>query len=264
MPPMPNKSLSSLFIQMTGWLLPAQCWLCRAAHRHTQFVCAKCIATLPRNVEACSHCAAPISTSLNAPPQGSRRNCLPRYCASCLKQSPHIERTVAPFLMRDSFRELLHAWKFNNRPQLSPFLAGLFRDATTNEMGIHVTTDTKPLLIPVPTQWHRQIWRGFDHTWLLAQALKHAIRPDAEIQPWLSNTRARQSHHRLSRAARWANSEGRFVGDPRVQGRDIVLIDDVMTTGATVSSAALACHLAGAKSVCVWCLARTPAPSSAG
>ena len=264
MPPMPNKSLSSLFIQMTGWLLPAQCWLCQAAHRHTQFVCAKCIATLPRNVEACSRCAAPISTSLNAPPQGSRRDCLPRYCASCLKQSPHIERTVAPFLMRDGFRELLHAWKFNNRPQLTPFLAGLFRDATTNEMGIHVTTGTKPLLIPVPTQWHRQIWRGFDHTWLLAQALRHAIRPDAEIQRWLSNTRARQSHHRLSRAARWANSEGRFVGDPRIQGRDVILIDDVMTTGATVSSAALACHLAGAKSVCVWCLARTPAPPSAG
>ena len=187
---------------------------------------------------------------------------LRRYFPSCLKQSPH-KRTVAPFLMRDGLWELLHACKFNNRPHLSPFRTSLFRDATTNRIGGHVKTDTKPVLIPVPTQRHRQLWRGFDHTWLLALTLKHAISPDAEIRPWLSNTRARQSHHRLGRAARWANSEKRFVGDPRIQGREVVLIDDVMTTGATAWLAALACHLAGAKSVCAQCLARTPAPPTA-
>jgi ComF family protein len=166
--------------------------------------------------------------------------------------------------MQDGFRELLHLWKFNNRPNLSRFLASLFKEAMIDVRAVPIASGTRPLLIPIPTQWHRQLWRGFDHTWLLAQALGHAINPDAEIRPWLRNSQKRQSHHQLSRALRWANSEGRFVGDPRIQGRKVVLIDDVMTTGATVSSAAHACHLAGARSVYIWCLARTPAPPSAG
>ena len=183
---MPNQSLSSLFVRMTGWLLPAQCWLCRAAHRHTQFVCAKCIATLPRNVEACSHCAAPISTSLNAPPRGSRRDCLPRYFPSCLKQSPH-ERTVTPFLMHDGHWELLHACKFNNRPHLSPLRTSLFRDATANRIGGQVKTATKRLLITVPRQRHRHLWGGLDHTCSGAD-------PQARDQPRCRDTTLAQQH----------------------------------------------------------------------
>jgi predicted amidophosphoribosyltransferase len=147
--------------------------------------------------------------------------------------------------MQDGFRELLHLWKFNNRPNLSRFLASLFKEAMIDVRAVPIASGTRPLLIPIPT-------------------LGHAINPDAEIRPWLRNSQKRQSHHQLSRALRWANSEGRFVGDPRIQGRKVVLIDDVMTTGATVSSAAHACHLAGARSVYIWCLARTPAPPSAG
>ena len=180
---------------------------------------------------------------------------LPQWPATLLIALSHL------FLMQDGFRELLHLWKFNNRPNLSRFLASLFKEAMIDVRAVPIASGTRPLLIPIPTQWHRQFWRGFDHTWLLAQALGHAINPDAEIRPWLRNNQKRQSHHQLSRALRWANSEGRFVGDPRIQGREVVLIDDVMTTGATVSSAALACHLKGARSVRVWCLARTPAPS---
>jgi ComF family protein len=205
-------------------------------------------------------CALPLNTDIGS----HRYPWTRRICSTCLNRPPPFDRSVAPFLMQDGFRELLHLWKFNNRPNLSRFLASLFKEAMIDVRAVPIASGTRPLLIPIPTQWHRQLWRGFDHTWLLAQALGHAINPDAEIRPWLRNSQKRQSHHQLSRALRWANSEGRFVGDDRIQGHDVILIDDVMTTGATVSSAAHACHLAGARSVYIWCLARTPAPPSAG
>ena len=107
-------------------------WLCQATHRHTVHLC-----QMHRHIAA----------------QRSGLFALRRYFPSCLKQSPH-KRTVAPFLMHDGHWELLHACKFNNRPHLSPFRTSLFRDATTNRIGGHVKTDTKPVLIPVPTQRH--------------------------------------------------------------------------------------------------------------
>ena len=223
-------------------------------------ICDTCAVELPRNHNACMRCALPLNTDIGS----HRYPWTRRICSTCLNRPPPFDRSVAPFLMQDGFRELLHLWKFNNRPNLSRFLANLFKEAMIDVRAVPIASGTRPLLIPIPTQWHRQFWRGFDHTWLLAQALGHAINPYAEIRPWLRNSQKRQSHHQLSRALRWANSEGRFVGDPRIQGREVVLIDDVMTTGATVSSAAHACHLAGARSVYVWCLARTPAPPSAG
>ncbi len=257
---MNDKSLKHLVTHVVRWALPAQCWLCRATHSGTQFICAACAQDLPRNRNACSRCALPLSTQH----MSTQTDWPPRTCTHCLKNPPPFDRTVAPFLMREGFREILHLWKFHNRPNLSPLLAHLFKEATAKPGIMPISDGTKPLLIPIPTQWHRQVWRGFDHTWLLAQALRHAIHPDAEVRPWLRNAKTRRSHHRLSRAARWDNSEGRFMSDPRMEGREIILVDDVMTTGATVSSAALVCHLAGAQSVSVWCLARTPAPCGTG
>ena len=71
-----------------------------------------------------------------------------------------------------------HLWKFQNRPQLTRLLAELFLDALAThstrapEASAGQPPDDEPwLFVPIPTQWQRHIRRGFDHTWLLAQAL---------------------------------------------------------------------------------------------
>jgi ComF family protein len=158
--------------------------------------------------------------------------------------------------MQAGIRDLIHLWKFQHQPQLSPLLASLFiREAFTP-----ADLPRSLVLIPIPTQWRRQLQRGFDHTRVLAQAIAATYPHSLTVKPWLRHTRSGATQHRLNRSARWHNQHERFAVNARIQGCQVVLLDDVMTTGATVNAAAAACLKAGAKQVKVWCFARTPEP----
>ena len=172
--------------------------------------------------------------------------------------------------MRTGIRALIHLWKFQNRPQLTRLLAELFLDAIAThstrapEASASQLPDDEPwLFVPIPTQWQRHIRRGFDHTWLLAQALSALWCGDSTVCAALRNQQSRAAQHRMNRNDRWAKSESRFVAGSTVCNRRVVLIDDVMTTGATARAAATACRRAGAQTVQVWCLARTPDTAAA-
>ena len=78
---MNNKSLKHLVTHVVRWALPAQCWLCRATHIGTQFICATCAQALPHNRNACSRCALPLSTQH----MSTQTNWPPRTCTHCLK-----------------------------------------------------------------------------------------------------------------------------------------------------------------------------------
>ena len=120
------------------------------------------------------------------------------------------------------------------------------------------------ILVPIRTQRHRQLQRGFDHTWLLAHALRPVIERENRVRPWLRNTRLRRAQHRSNRADRWENHFDRFIAAAGTESQHITLVGDVITTGATVGAAAAACKAAGAKSAEVCALARAPATDHAG
>ena len=232
------------------WLAPAVCVLCRQTHASTEAICDDCDQRLPRNQAPCPRCALPSA--------GRTSTTTLKYCTDCQQHRFYFAKTHAPFLMQAGIRELIHLWKFQHQPQLSPLLASLF---------IRAMSPTPPspsplLLVPIPTQWRRQLQRGFDHTRVLAQAIAATYPHPLTVKPWLRHTRSGASQHRLNRSARWHNQHQRFSVNARIQGCRVVLLDDVMTTGATVNAAAAACLKAGAKQVTVWCFARTPAPGS--
>ena len=232
------------------WLAPAVCVLCRQTHPATEAICDDCDQRLPRNQAPCPRCALPSAGMTST----TTLNC----CTRCLQHPLNFSQTRAPFLMQGGIRDLIHLWKFQYQPQLSPLLASLFiREAFT-------PTDLprSSVLIPIPTQWRRQLHRGFDHTKILAQAIAATHPHSLTVKPWLRHTRSGATQHRLSRLARWRNQHERFTVSAKIQGCRVVLLDDVMTTGATVSAAAETCLEAGAKQVTVWCLARTPEPGS--
>jgi predicted amidophosphoribosyltransferase len=162
-------------------------------------------------------------------------------------------RGRAAFVYRDNARSLVLALKHGDRLDLArPAAAWLHRAA-------------RPILVPgmvavpVPLHWTRLFRRRFNQSALLARAFARL----AGIECWpdlLARRRATGTQDGRDRDARFANVSGVFAVRPRqaaaIRDRDILLVDDVMTSGATLAAATEACHAAGARSVSVVALAR--------
>ena len=252
-------------VQLIRWLAPASCLLCRRQHNKARAICADCEAAFSRNQHACQRCALPLQPlhSRVIDRFGPERISAPRLCSTCIKHPPHFFGAHVPYLMRTGMRDLIHLWKFQNRPQLTELLAELLISrlpTASAESLTHPVAAAHTVLVPIPTQWRRQVRRGFDHTWLLAHAIRSQWAQPTVVRSWLNNRHYRRAQHRLNKQSRLADTHDRFLAHAAIAGQKIVLIDDVMTTGATAWAAARACTEAGARSVAVWCLARTPAP----
>ena len=242
---------------LVQWLSPPCCLLCEATHDRQQPICLRCELALPRNRLACHQCGLPLAAEARRTSQQISRS---DRCVNCLRSPPRFQQTLAPFLMQEEMRKLIHLWKFHGQSQLTPLLAALFARAAPPDYP--KSTEEPAVLVPVPTQWYRQVRRGFDHTWLLATALQWQLCRNPDVKHWLRNTRYQRPQHQLDRRTRIQGGADRFVAHPGVADRHIILIDDVMTTGSTAHSAAGACNEQGARSVAIWCLARTPAPEN--
>lgn len=122
--------------------------------------------------------------------------------------------------------------------------------------GDHVG-DGAPWLVPVPLAPARLAARGFNQAWELTRIAARRMQRPASAR-WLRRERATASQRGLTRDVRQRNLRDAFIASDRVRGRRIVLIDDVMTTGATCHAAARALKRAGATHVVAAVVLRTP------
>ena len=111
------------------------------------------------------------------------------------------------------------------------------------------------LIVPVPTDERRRKKRGFNQSTLLSQHMGKTL--GMPVREALMRTESRAPQRGLNAEQRKRNLVGCMIADESVRGRRVLLIDDIYTTGATVSEAARALRAAGAKSVGVVCAART-------
>lgn len=149
----------------------------------------------------------------------------------------------------DTLRELIHLFKYGRvRP-----LARLFGEWLVSAIPRDQTFD---LIVPVPLHWRRKLERGFNQSELLARAVakRYGLRPVNAVR----RKRPTGVQAGLSNAKRRTNVSGAFQVKRKAQvaGRRVLLIDDVMTTGATLSACAAALKNAGARYVAVLTLAR--------
>ena len=147
-------------------------------------------------------------------------------------------------------RKLIHLYKYGKIRTLARPLSGLLAQALPRDEAFDAT-------VPVPLYWRRRLQRGFNQAELLARGL--ASRTGIPVVMALRRVRATPTQAGLSNSARRQNVAQAFrsrSASRNVQGKRILLIDDVMTTGATAASCALALKQAGARRVALLTVAR--------
>lgn len=113
------------------------------------------------------------------------------------------------------------------------------------------------VIVPVPLHWRRLYWRGFNHAYLLAARIGESAGLEVD-EGLLVRTRNTTQQYGLNKKQRGKNVKGAFVAPfpERVAGKDIVIFDDIITTGATVAECGRALWKAGPKSVSVAALCK--------
>lgn len=172
-------------------------------------------------------------------------------CAECARGDMHWHRARAVLRYDKYSRRLVLSFKHGDRTHLAPALGRWMHRA-----GADLLAETD-LLIPVPLHWTRLFSRRFNQAALLAHAI-HAAGGPAVAPDWLIRRRRTPSQGRLGAGARVRNVRGAFALRPgrNVKGKRVVVIDDVMTTGATIEECARVLRRAGAEFVGVLTFAR--------
>lgn len=231
--------------RMRRWLatvLPSACLLCSAGGVDGSGLCPGCLGELPRNARSCFRCAIPL------PVDGT--------CGRCQKSPPPVASTVALVRYAWPADELATRLKFRADLAVQGLMRALVRDERPGRLA-GLGGDT--LLVPVPLSRPRLAARGFNQAQVLAEAV--AIETGAPLVHALERRRDTPAQVGLSRVARRRNVRDAFVADPaRITGRTVWLVDDVLTTGATMRAAALALKRAGAGSVSALAFARALGP----
>lgn len=237
-------------------LLPSQCSACRAWPSAP--VCGDCIARFSPATIRCGLCAIDLPPDLS----GGVRSGSP-VCAECLLRKPPVDASLVAVTYGYPWAGLLTRYKFGERPAW----AGFFADLLAGVPAVHQSLDALgdgDWILPLPLSARRLEARGFNQAWELASALSvrsgRRKRTDARLLLRIRDTRPQTE---LRREARIANVRGAFTVDPLrtplVRGRRIVLVDDVMTSGASLFAAAEALRDAGARHITAVAFARTAA-----
>lgn len=238
-------------------LYPALCPVCGAllgAGRRDP-LCGGCWAGMARlGPPWCPRCGRPPA-AVAAGPGGAAADGLAldhRLCPPCRREPPPYHWARAAALYAGPVREALHAFKFGGRRALARPLAALL----VEQCGAGVPPDVDAL-VPVPLSPARQQERGFNQAALLAEGVGLALGRPVRAG-WLRRRRPTRPQSELTAEERWANVRDAFRAGPAVAGRHLVVLDDVITTGATVGACARALRQAGARAVGVLAVARVP------
>ena len=174
-------------------------------------------------------------------------------CSACHKEVPAFDRARAVMRYDSVSRKLVLAFKHGDRTEGAAAYGEWLARA-----GAELLAGAEAIL-PVPLHRRRLLARRYNQAALLAQALAR----ESGLPVWhdlLLRRRNTPSQGHLTPAGRWRNVAGAFAVNPKsrhqIQGRRLLLVDDVMTTGATVATCAAVLKRAGATSVSVLVLAR--------
>jgi len=218
-------------------LYPPVCVICRASVRATEYLCDQCEAKVVRIV-------APFCQKCSEPFEGAITNEF--TCANCAHRTIHFDAAVAAYRSRGIVRQIIHDFKYGREIYLRQPVARWLRAALDDARLRGCRFD---LIIPVPLHPTRQRERGFNQASLLAELLSAQVSIPSKLL--LERTRYTTTQTALDRVERMENLHNAFRlrKNMDVRGLRVLLIDDVLTTGSTLSECARILKRAGAISV---------------
>lgn len=226
-------------------IYPSQCPGCDCQVQADHTLCPACWAEVPF-VRGC-HCNT-CGQQLPGEDAG-----IDLMCDTCLEDTPIWDRGRAVMMYGGKARSMVLALKHGDRLDLVPTLSGWL--TTTGESLISQDS----VLIPVPLHWRRLFKRRYNQSGLLAQALAKKAGCGCLVDG-LRRIESTPSLDGKTKAERFEILQNAIQATPKrvskIKGASVVLIDDVMTSGATFTACTMACHAAGASAVSVLALAR--------
>jgi ComF family protein len=226
----PLSALSSLFY-------PATCAVCSTDVDHPEYLCESCRERAPRiQAPFCAKCSEPFSGAITQT----------FSCANCAHRTLHFDLVVAAYRSRGLVRKLVHEFKYAHQRHLRHPLAAWLGE-TMNDPRLRGRRFD--LVVPVPLHPARERERGFNQATLLAELLARRI--SVPLRPVLERIRYTTTQTAYDRAERMENLRDAFRLRKNMNVRElhVLLIDDVLTTGSTLSECARVLKEAGAISV---------------
>ena len=230
--------------KVDGWLrkaarmvFPPRCLLCGETGVNGRDLCPACAEALPWNASACLRCALPLP--------------IPGLCGACLQKPPPMGETHAVFVYGFPLDRLVPRFKFHRDLAAGRLMADLMAGALAS-------APRPDALVPVPLHARRIRQRGYDQALELARPLAATLALPLRAD-LLQRIRATAAQSELDAGQRRRNLARAFaVADQAALPAHVALVDDVMTTGATLAAAAHALRAAGVERVDAWVCARVP------
>lgn len=240
-----SRSFRDRLRALDRWLLPPLCAFCQTRLVAAETgLCAPCREDLPANRPCCPCCAAPLATDPgNAP------------CARCQLRPLPVEAVIAPLRYAFPVDRAIQGLKYRGRFEFVPVLAPLMVEA------FQAAALDVDCIVPVPLHWLRHGQRGFNQAFELARPLADAH--GLPLVHQVERRRRTRPQSGLGAGPRRANLRGAFSVNGGLDVPHALIVDDVMTTGATVIELARCLRRAGVGRVSVLVAARAEAPGQA-
>ena len=221
-------------------LFPSSCILCGAAGDKGMDLCPACQADLSRISPACQRCGMPLTGDETGKPS---------ICGECLQTPPPFQYTLSPYYYQPPLVQLITQFKFDHRLLMARIFAGLLAKHLSPER------HKAECIIPVPLHPHRLRERGYNQSLEIARLLGRQVGIAVDYQ-LCQRTRYTAPQTGLAAKERKSNVKNAFGLNGPCTYKHVVIVDDVITTGHTVTELAKLLRNNGVDEIEVWSLAR--------
>lgn len=234
--------ISNFFEKFISFLSGEKCYICGKTN---YFICNDCFSKLPKiKGYTCNRCLTPI--------QGSNliNNLL---CGECLEKPPAFKRVYAPFWYEDSIRDLVHDLKFRQKYYYITKIFSLIRNEVFQFFDN--LSFKNGYIVPIPLSRGRKLQRGYNQSYIIAKELSKIIKIPV-LKDYLIKTKELHPMMNLSREERFKNIKGAFSVAKKNSVDTIILVDDIITTTATIREASYVLKKGGCNEIFIFALCR--------